>query len=90
MSISVHGVGRVAPHTAETPAPASTTASIVRASTSTSASTVSVEIDETTNLPKPPRFPWLSRLSAQLEPSAKQKPAFPSAPPLGENIDAAA
>ena len=88
MSISVHGVGRVSSQPAETPAPASTTASIVRASTS--ASPVAVEIDETTNLPKPPRFPWLSRLSAQLEPSAKQKPAFPSAPPLGENIDAAA
>ncbi|MEP7297000.1 MAG: hypothetical protein ABI702_12495 [Burkholderiales bacterium] len=88
MSISVHGVGRIAPQSAETPAPASTTASIVRSSTGAGA--VAVEIDETTNLPKLPRYPWLSRLSAQLEPAAKQKPAFPSAPPLGENIDAAA
>ena len=42
-----------------------------------------------TNLPKPPRFPWLSRLASQLEPAAKQKPTFPSAPQLGENLDQA-
>jgi len=86
MSISVHGVGRVSSQPAEAPAPAQTTVTTVRASVAPA----QVEIDEMTNLPKPPRFPWLSRLSAQLEPAAKQKPAFPSAPPLGENIDAAA
>lgn len=40
--------------------------------------------------PSPPRFPWLSRLSQQLESAAKQKPAFPSAPVLGDHIDKSA
>jgi hypothetical protein len=48
-----------------------------------------VEIDQVTHLPVPPRFPWLSRLSTQLEPVAKQKPTFPSAPQLGEKLDQA-
>ena len=39
--------------------------------------------------PTPPRFPWLSRLSQQLESAARQKPAFPSAPVLGDNLDRA-
>jgi len=47
------------------------------------------EIDAVTQLPIPPRFPWLSRLAAQLEPAAKQKPPFPSAPQIGENLDQA-
>ena len=86
MTISVHGVGRVSSQPAEAPAPAQTTANAVR----TSAAHAQVELDEMTNLPKPPRYPWLSRLSAQLESAAKQKPAFASTPSLGENIDAAA
>jgi hypothetical protein len=40
--------------------------------------------------PTPPRFPWLSRLSQQLESTAKQKPTFPSAPVLGDNVDRSA
>jgi len=40
--------------------------------------------------PAPPRFPWLSRLSQQLESTAKQKPTFPSAPVLGDNVDRSA
>lgn len=40
--------------------------------------------------PTPPRFPWLSRLSAQLQSVAKQKPAFEPAPILGDNIDQSA
>jgi hypothetical protein len=85
MSISVHGVSRVSSQPAETHAPAADTSSATRAAGSTSL----VEIDEATNLPKPPRFPWLSRLASQLEPAAKQKPTFPSAPQLGENLDQA-
>jgi len=48
-----------------------------------------VETDPVTNMPLPPRFPWLSRLSAQLESVAKQKPLFASAPLLGDNLDQA-
>jgi hypothetical protein len=49
-----------------------------------------VEIDERTQLPVPPRFPWLSRLSQQLESAAPQRPAFPSAPVLGDHLDRSA
>ncbi len=47
----------------------------------------SVEIDAATQQPAPPRFPWLSRLSLQLENAARQKPAFEPAPILGDNVD---
>jgi hypothetical protein len=49
-----------------------------------------VEIDQVTQLPMPPRFPWLSRLSQALESTAKQKPTFPSAPVLGDNVNRSA
>jgi hypothetical protein len=44
-------------------------------------------IDEATQLPVPPRFPWLSRLSQQLEQAAPRKGAFASTPVVGDNID---
>ena len=46
-----------------------------------------VEIDDVTQQPLPPRFPWLSRLSQQLEAASKQRAAFPPAPALGDNLD---
>jgi hypothetical protein len=49
-----------------------------------------VEIDPVTQQPMPPRFPWLSRLSQQLEEAARQKPAFQPAPMLGDNLDRSA
>ena len=48
-----------------------------------------VEVDQSTHQPLPPRFPWLSRLSAQMEPVARQKSPFTSAPMLGDNLDQA-
>ena len=84
MSINVQGVTRVSSQPAETHPPGIETAA-ARGSSSMSL----VEIDQVTNLPVPPRFPWLSRLAAQLEPVARQKPTFASAPQLGENLDQA-
>ncbi len=46
-----------------------------------------VEVDETTNQPIPPRFPWLSRLSQQLEKASNQPSPFPAAPLLGDHLD---
>ena len=43
--------------------------------------------DTTQAAPKVPRFPWLSRLSQQLESAARSKPAFASAPVIGDNVD---
>lgn len=85
ISVSVSSVGRASPQPGQTPAAGPATLAVRAGS-----GVPQVEIDAVTNLPKPPRFPWLSRLSAQLEPSAKQKPPFPSAPPLGEHLDRAA
>ena len=51
------------------------------------ATAVPVEIDEVTQQPLPPRFPWLSRLAQQLEAASKQRAAFPPAPMLGDNLD---
>jgi len=45
------------------------------------------EIDDVTQQPLPPRFPWLSRLAQQLEAASKQRAAFPPAPMLGDNLD---
>ncbi|HKX40735.1 MAG TPA: hypothetical protein VJO99_06230 [Burkholderiaceae bacterium] len=49
--------------------------------------TPQVQIDEVTQQPVPPRFPWLSRLAAQLEAASKQRATFPAAPVLGDNLD---
>ena len=46
-----------------------------------------VQIDEVTQQPVPPRFPWLSRLAAQLEAASKQRSTFSAAPVLGDNLD---
>jgi len=49
-----------------------------------------VQVDEVTNQPLPPRFPWLSRLSHQLETASRQRAPFASAPVLGDNLDKSA
>jgi hypothetical protein len=83
MSIpSISGVSRVAAH-ADTPAP---TTQPARQEAVVSAAAV----DETTQQPVPLRFPWLSRLSQQLESAAKQRPAFAPAPVLGDHVDKSA
>lgn len=80
MSIpGIASTSRIAPVTSDTPA---STAPVRQ-----SQAVPEVEIDEVTQLPVPPRFPWLSRLSQQLEHAARQKPAFAPAPILGDNID---
>ena len=50
-------------------------------------STPRAKVDEVTQQPVPPRFPWLSRLAAQLEAASKQRSTFPAAPVLGDNLD---
>jgi hypothetical protein len=82
MSVNhVSGVGRVVlPATpgrpAETPA-----------SPSKSEASSLVQLDETTQQPIPPRFPWLSRLARELEPASKQPSPYGTVPILGEKLD---
>jgi hypothetical protein len=48
------------------------------------------QLNEFTQQPRPPRFPWLSRLSLQLEAASQQRAAFAPAPPLGDHVDQSA
>jgi len=99
MSISsVPGAGRVSLQNADPPSsgnPIASTPIVSAPSTSaTPATPTSVAPDaaasDSTNKPPPLRFPWLSRLSAQLEPVARQKSPFTAAPMLGDHVDRAA
>ena len=83
---SISEVGRVPSSTTSRTPPAAAAEPARQGSASATASpTTSDEVAHAQ--PTPPRFPWLSRLSQQLESVAKQKPAFPSAPVLGDNVD---
>ena len=87
MSISgVNGAGRVSLQSTD---PAATSSRTLTQPQPASTNAL-VEIDAATQQPVPPRFPWLSRLSAQLEPVARQRTPFTSAPLLGDNLDQAA
>jgi len=46
-----------------------------------------VEIDESTQQPKLPRFPWLSRLARELESASGKQAPYGSVPITGENLD---
>ena len=81
----IAGAGSVAGSTADTPA-AVAAATTLRRATATPAPAV----DEVTQQPLPPRFPWLSRLSQQLESASRRTPAFAPAPVLGDHIDKSA
>ena len=80
---SIDGIGRLptGSPTADTSNPMSQT----RDSTTTSTATT----DPIGEQPKPPRFPWLSRLSEQLEQASNQRPPFAAAPVLGDNVNKA-
>ena len=77
----ITGAGRVSTSTADASAPTNPSA------VAKSSEVAAVEIDAVTLQPLPPRFPWLSRLSQQLEAAARQRPAFAPAPVLGDHID---
>lgn len=80
MSVSnVTGVGRVVLPTTGSRTP--------EAPTSQSEAPTIVPVDEKTNQPVPPRFPWLSRLQRELEPVSKQPSPYGSVPILGEKLD---
>lgn len=49
-----------------------------------------VEIDAATQQAVPLRFPWLSRLTQQLERATGQRPPFDAAPELGDRLDRSA
>ncbi len=89
MSVNhVSGVGRVVlPATTSRTADPATSQPQGQAQSGRSDAASLVEIDETTQQPVPPRFPWLSRLSRELEPASKQPSPYGTVPLLGEKLD---
>ena len=84
--MSVNGVtpnGRVSALTADTPIPANFT----RTAVSESIHGQRGEPESALEMPRPVRFPWLARLSTQLEAAANQRAAFAAAPVLGDIVD---
>lgn len=69
-----------------------TTASAAAAASESSSSTSQPADGTSTNTGAAAklRFPWLSRISSELEPVAKQKPPFKTLPIIGDNVDHAA
>ena len=82
MSVSnVNGVGRVVlsstqSRPAESPPPSRD-----------AAGDASTTVTDVTEAPAAPRFPWLSRLTRELEPASKQPSPYGSVPVLGERLD---
>jgi len=84
MSVNqVNGVGRVVPPTTASRPTDASNASTPRPGGERSL----VQLDEETQQPIPPRFPWLSRLARELEPASKQPSPYGSVPILGEQLD---
>jgi hypothetical protein len=84
--MSINGVtpsGRVSALTADTPTPAHFT----RTAVSESINGSSTEPESLQDAPRPVRFPWLARLSTQLEAAANQRANFAAAPVLGDIVD---
>ena len=97
MSISsVPGAGRVSLQNADSPVASNPIAVATANATATTppatptSGVPDAAASDTTNTPPPLRFPWLSRLSAQLDPVARQKSPFTAAPMLGDHLDRAA
>ena len=85
---SIAGLGRVAASTEG--APASSASSVSSVSARPAADAPAVEVDQVSRQPVPLRFPWLSRLSQQLEAAARQRQSFAPAPQLGDHLDKSA
>ena len=79
---SIPGVGRVSPLEPASRSPDSEPAK--------SRLPTIVEIDATTQQPKLPRFPWLSRLARELEVASGKQAPYGSVPITGENVDSKA
>jgi hypothetical protein len=84
MSVSeVTPSGRISALSAAPPTPAHFT----RTAVSESINGTSTEPESLQDAPRPVRFPWLARLSTQLEAAANQRAAFAAAPVLGDIVD---
>ena len=83
----ITGPGRVSPTSMESTAMESTPSSATAASAVAASATA---LDRLTQQSPPARFPWLNRLSHELETAARQSATFPAAPMIGDSLDQAA
>lgn len=86
---SINGVGAAASYVTDNAQARSNSVAdaFARARQTEFTTTLTVQFDQVTQQPILPRFPWLSRLTAELEAAAKQRPTFPPTSALGNNID---
>jgi hypothetical protein len=87
MSIDkIKGPDRAPP--SSTPTPKESTSSEATAAQARAASASA--LDRLTQQSPPARFPWLNRLSRELESAARRRGAFPAAPTIGDSLDQSA
>jgi len=86
---SINGVGPTTTYRVDNTEARSNSASDATAQPRTTelTPTLTVQFDKFTQQPIVPRFPWLSRLTAELEAAAKQRPTFPPTASLGNHLD---
>ena len=89
--MSINGInGITGPSNVARAAPVNADTAVSSAAVSTAKTSPAAEVDKLTNQPLPMRFPWLSRLSHELEAASKQRPPFESAPVLGDHLNKSA
>ncbi len=81
--MNVNGISSGAVRSAQPVAPTQP----VQAETRDPRSSPLIEIDKKTNAPVPLKFPWLSRLSRELEQASGQPAPFSAGPELGDQLD---
>ena len=86
--MSINGIN--GPSNVDRVAPSNTDTAASGAAVPAGKSSPAPEVDKVTRKPLPTRFPWLSRLSHELEAASKQRSPFDSAPVLGDNLDKSA
>jgi len=92
MSINrITGPDRVSPTSTSTSPSMESTSSSATAVTAVSTVAASASaLDRLTQQSPPARFPWLNRMSQELESAARRPGAFPAAPAIGDSLDQAA
>ncbi|HEY4067567.1 MAG TPA: hypothetical protein VGM74_11765 [Burkholderiaceae bacterium] len=93
MGMSITGSGRISVPSSDIATATSATAATRSAAdggVNTGTSTDDAGFNADLKDPAPRHFPWLSRLSAQLDAAAAQKSPFEAAPMVGETLNRAA
>ena len=88
--MSINGISGITGFGALGPADRSALPGAGAAASAAAATAAQPTSDETAQQAAPARFPWLSRLSRELESAAQQPATFSAAPELGDHLDRSA